>query len=292
MLFLLLNNRSSWPGITASQSLESGLPLRYEEHLKFVHIKIALLRSSAVTEVDQIIAISGVMFFAVTVKATFGFGEALIAMPLLTWFLPIEQTAPVVAMVSVVTGNTILIREWKHIHFRGALQMILPAMISIPIGVWLLRTTDDQIVKIFLALLIVGFAIWSLKREHKQVLSNDQWAPLAGFLAGLLGGAYNTAGPPVVIYGAMRHWSPEKFRGQLQSFFSVCTAWVVTMHYSQGLINERVLFTFLSAIPGLLAGLFVGHLISQRIPVQRFREVIYYLLIIIGLMLLANVLRG
>jgi len=238
------------------------------------------------------VALWAIVFFAVTVKATFGFGEALIAMPLLTWFLPIEQTAPVVAMVSVVTGNTILIREWKHIHFRGALQMILPAMISIPIGVWLLRTTDDQIVKIFLALLIVGFAIWSLKREHKQVLSNDQWAPLAGFLAGLLGGAYNTAGPPVVIYGAMRHWSPEKFRGQLQSFFSVCTAWVVTMHYSQGLINERVLFTFLSAIPGLLAGLFVGHLISQRIPVQRFREVIYYLLIIIGLMLLANVLRG
>ena len=94
------------------------------------------------TEVDQIIAISGVMFFAVTVKATFGFGEALIAMPLLTWFLPIEQTAPVVAMVSVVTGNTILIREWKHIHFRGALQMILPAMTLDPD--WSLAIEDDR----------------------------------------------------------------------------------------------------------------------------------------------------
>ena len=41
------------------------------------------------------------------------------------------------------------------------------------------------------------------------------------------------------------------------------------------LINERVLFTFLSAIPGVTSrDCLLGHLISQRIPVQRFREVI------------------
>jgi len=245
-----------------------------------------------VTGVDELLAISGILFFAVTVKATFGFGEALIAMPLLTWFLPIEQTAPVVAMVSVVTGSSILIREWQHIHFRGALGMILPAMISIPLGVWILRTADDQIVKTLLAAIILGFAIWSLQRDHKQVLSNDRWAPFAGFLAGLLGGAYNTAGPPVVIYGAMRHWSPEKFRGQLQSFFSVCTFWVVTMHVTQGLVNKAVLLKFLSGVPGVVLGLLAGYLISSRIPVQRFRQVIYYLLVVIGLMLLWNVYQG
>lgn len=244
------------------------------------------------TGADDILAISGIIFFAATVKAIFGFGEALIAMPLLTWFIPIEQASPTVALISVVSGSSILIREWKHIHFRGALQMILPAMISIPLGVWLLRTADDRIVKFLLGLMILGFAVWSLQREHRQTLSHDRWAPLAGFLAGLLGGAYNTAGPPVVIYGSLRHWTPEKFRGQLQSFFSVCTIWVVIMHFSQGLITGQVLKNFLSSIPGLLLGLLAGYLVSKKIPAHRFREVIYYLLILIGLMLLWNVVRA
>ncbi|MDC0308110.1 MAG: sulfite exporter TauE/SafE family protein [Planctomycetaceae bacterium] len=244
------------------------------------------------TGIEQALAISGIIFFAGTVKATFGFGEALIAMPLLAWFLPIEETAPTVALVSIVTGSSVLIREWKHVDFRGALHMIIPAAISIPLGVWFLRTIDDRLVKSLLAIMILGFAVWSLKREHKQALSHDRWAPLAGFLAGLLGGAYNTAGPPVVIYGSLRHWSPEKFRGQLQSFFSFSTFWVVMMHFSQGLVTENVLKSFLSAIPGLLLGLIAGHVISKKIPVQRFREVIYYLLIVIGVMLLWNVFRG
>ncbi|MBD3672097.1 MAG: sulfite exporter TauE/SafE family protein [Planctomycetaceae bacterium] len=244
------------------------------------------------TGADEILAISGIIFFAATVKAIFGFGEALIAMPLLTWFLPIEQASPTVALISLVSGSSILIREWKHIHFRGALQMILPSLVSIPLGVWMLRTAEDRIVKSLLAVMILGFAIWSLKRVHRQTLSNDRWAPLAGFLAGLLGGAYNTAGPPVVIYGSLRHWMPEKFRGQLQSFFSVCTIWVVMMHFTQGMITERVLISFASAVPGLCLGLLVGYLVSKKIPARRFRQVIYYLLILIGLMLLWNVIRG
>ena len=40
-----------------------------------------------------------------------------------------------------------------------------------------------------------------------------------GFFAGILGGAYNTNGPPVVIYGSLRKWSPATFRATLQGYF-------------------------------------------------------------------------
>ena len=42
---------------------------------------------------------------------------------------------------------------------------------------------------------------------------------LFGFGAGVLGGAYGMNGPPLVAYGALRHWSPKRFRATLQGYF-------------------------------------------------------------------------
>jgi len=42
-----------------------------------------------------------------------------------------------------------------------------------------------------------------------------------GFIAGIIGGAYNTGGSPVIIYGNCRWWPPNEFKGNLQGYFLV-----------------------------------------------------------------------
>ena len=61
-------------------------------------------------------------------------------------------------------------------------------------------------------------------------MCSRRWAYPAGFIAGCLGGAYNTAGPPVIVYGSLRQWPKEEFRAVLQAFFFVNAVFTVASH--------------------------------------------------------------
>ena len=53
---------------------------------------------------------------------------------------------------------------------------------------------------------------------------------MAGLLSGILTGAYNVGGPPVVIYADARRWTPDAVRSNLQSFFLLKGVMLVGVH--------------------------------------------------------------
>jgi hypothetical protein len=236
----------------------------------------------------EIAAIGGIVFLAALVRATLGFGEALVAMPLLALLLPVRMAAPLVALLAVITGLTVLLREWRHVSLEAAARLTLPAFVAVPMGVYLLRTGDDRLVKGLLAVVILSYTAWSIRRPTGVLLTNDRWAPVAGLVAGFLGGAYNASGPPLVIYGTLRGWPPERFRGMLQSYFTVGGMWVVTTHALGGLLSRDVWQRFVLCIPCVLVASWLGARLSQRLPAERFRLAVHIVLFLIGLMLLAS----
>ena len=47
-----------------------------------------------------------IVFIATLIRSTFGFGEALVAVPLLAFFIPLEVAAPLAVLVSItIAGN-------------------------------------------------------------------------------------------------------------------------------------------------------------------------------------------
>ncbi len=96
---------------------------------------------------------------------------------------------------------------------------MLTTWIGIPIGIYFLKAAPDVIVKSLLGIIITGFGLYNLIVPNLPRLLNEYWAYLTGLIAGILGGAYNTNGPPVVVYGMLRRWDSEKFRITLQRYF-------------------------------------------------------------------------
>lgn len=235
------------------------------------------------------VLICGIVFLSATVRSTIGFGEALIAMPLLGTLLPLQQAAPLVAMLSFLNGIGILIREWQHIRFRDALSFTLPAILTVPLGVWLLQSGDDRIAKSLLAVVIFIFSMWSLIHPDGFRLKDDRWGPVVGLIAGFLGGAYNTSGPPVVMYGALRRWPPERFRAMLQSFFTVTSIWVLTMHFVSGSVTTTVLHYFVTSLPMVALAIWTGHRLAKLISPSHFARIVHLVLILIAVFLLLNV---
>ncbi|MGV3761024.1 TSUP family transporter, partial [Parapedobacter sp.] len=61
-----------------------------------------------------------ILFLATLVRSTFGFGESLIAVPLLALYLPIEVAVPVSVLASVVVAGVVVVHDWHKIHVRSA----------------------------------------------------------------------------------------------------------------------------------------------------------------------------
>src|SRR5262245_5183293 len=108
------------------------------------------------------IAVLAVLFVATAIRSAFGFGEALIAVPLLAFPMPVEVATPLAVLVSVTVAGVVLLHDWHHIQVRSAGWLILSTMFGIPLGLWMLRAVPEPVVKTILAVVIVSFSVYCL----------------------------------------------------------------------------------------------------------------------------------
>ena len=226
-----------------------------------------------------------IVFLAVFVQSSIGFGFALVSMPLLVALLGIQISAPLVALLAFVAEIFILIRYRTALNLRVVAQLTIAAVIAIPLGVLALRNIDEAIITAILGVILVAYALYALFSPRLPQLSGRGWAYGFGFVAGMLGGAYNTSGPPVIIFGNCRGWPPDEFKGNLQGFFLVNSLVVVAVHVFSGNYTSDVWQYFWLSIPGLVVGLIAGFLLSKRINAELFRKIVLVILIILGLAL-------
>lgn len=235
-----------------------------------------------------------VIFVATLIRSALGFGEALVAVPLLALRTPVAVAAPLAVLVSVVAAGVIVVQDWRQIEFRSAGGLLLASLFGIPLGVVLLATADDFIVKLALAAVIIAFSLYSLGATKRQHLSDDHtgWLIACGLLAGVLGGAYGMNGPPLVVYGALRRWPPQQFRATLQGYFLPASALGVIGYASIGLLDGAVARYFLWSLPGVAVAILIGRAINDRINSDRFFRIVYFGLLVTGSILLIQGIGG
>ena len=235
-------------------------------------------------------AVIGVITLATLVRSTFGFGEALIAVPLLAFVIPVKVAAPVAALVSVTVAAVVVVQDWQHVRLRSAARLIASTLFGIPLGLLLLTRVPEPIVKAVLAVVIIGFAVQALRSPAWRRLQDDRFAWLFGFVAGVLGGAYGMNGPPLAMYGSLRRWSPAEFRATLQGYFLPASAVGVAGYFAAGLWTQAVTRLYLMTLPAVVVAILAGRYLNRRIASERFTPAVYGGLIVVGLLLLLTLL--
>jgi uncharacterized membrane protein YfcA len=233
----------------------------------------------------QILAI---LFLATFIRSAFGFGEALVSVPLLALLIPVEVAAPVAVLVSITVAAVAVVQDWHKVHFRSAGWLLLATLFGTPLGLLLLTTVAEQLVKTILAIIIVTFSTYSLLSRRQVELVNDRLAWLFGFVAGVLGGAYGMNGPPLVIYGALRGWSPQHFRATLQGYFLPASLLAMSGYWFTGLWTAAVTHYYLLALPAVVVAIFLGRAVNRRMSGRSFLRYVHAGLIVIGVTLLAQ----
>jgi len=234
-----------------------------------------------------------VIFCATFIRSAFGFGEALVAVPLLALWLPINVAAPLAVLVSITIAGVVVIQDWKKIHARSTLWLVAATLPGIPLGIAMLTRLPPAAVKAVLGAFILTFSGYFLFLKQPPELKNDsrRWLLGCGFLAGVLGGAYGMNGPPLVIYGAMRRWSAPHFRATLQGYFLPASLLGMAGYLAAGLWVPAITCYYLISLPVVVPAIFLGRAVNQRLQGDVFLKLVYCGLMGIGLLLLSQALH-
>ena len=228
-----------------------------------------------------------VIFLATLVRSTVGFGEALVAVPLLALRVPVSVAAPLAVSVSVCIAALIVAQDWREIERRSAGWLVLSSLFGIPFGLLLLTTASDRVVRLILGVIIALFAGHSLFARMRLHLREERrtWLVATGFCSGVLGGAYGMNGPPLAIYGALRRWSPRQFRATLQGYFLAASVAGLVGYAAVGLWRPEVTRYFALCAPGVCVGVLIGRTINRRLRGAAFFRVVHVGLVAIGITL-------
>ncbi len=240
---------------------------------------------------STLILILIVLFLAALTRSTFGFGDALVGMPLLAILTGMQIATPVIQMFGTTIAIFILIRQWRQVDLKSAWKLIVSSLIGIPIGLYYLSKVNENVVKFILAVIIILFALYQLSRPKMVRLKSDRLAIFFGLLGGILGGAYNTNGPPVIFYGTLRDWDPARFRATLQGYFFPTGIGILTGHLIAGFWTPTVIRYYVTGLPVVVAAILLGSFLNRRVPKEKFVRYVYVILIVLGIFLLVDIFR-
>ena len=229
-----------------------------------------------------------VLFLGALARSALGFGDALITMPLLALVLEMRLATPLVALCSSTLALVMLVRGWREVDVSAAWRLILSTLVGVPIGVLLLTSVPEAVIKAILGALLAGFGMYRLRATPAPRLRSDRLSYGFGLFAGMLGGAYNTNGPPIVIYGTLRGWSPDRFRATLQGYFFPTGLMVLGAHAAGGLWTPAVLVGYLHALPVLALALLLGEVLNRRVEPERFSRLLHASLVVMGALLVVS----
>ncbi len=235
------------------------------------------------------ISVLAILFVSSLVRAVFGFGNALVAMPLLAMTsLGMQTATPIVALIATIMSLVIIIKDWKIIDLRITWKLLAATVLGIPFGLLLLKGPYDTAGKVLLALIIIGFSLYCFVRPRLVTLKREWAAYPFGFIAGILGSAYNSNGPPIVIYGTVRKWPPDHFRANLQGYFFPANIIIIAGHGLGGLWTPVVGWYFMLSLPIILLSILIGNTLNRLIPPGHFDRIVHIILILIGMLLLIH----
>lgn len=231
----------------------------------------------------DILLVVVILSFGAFTQSVTGFGAGLVTMAFLPALLGIRVAAPVVALMNLTSEIVLLVKYRNSVQIRTVWPMVLASLLMIPLGVYALSNLDEKLVTRILGCVMAGFALWALLGVRLPELKHPAWGVLAGGLGGILGGAYNTSGPPVIIYGNCRRWLPDVFKANLTGYFILNSILICANHAWRGNFAPPAITYFLISLPVIGLAIWLGFRLDRRINPAIFRKIVLILLLVMGI---------
>ncbi len=111
---------------------------------------------------EIIISLLIIFFISTFVRSSLGFGDALVAMPLLTLVVGLKTATPTVALVATTISITILAKNWKIADLKATFRLVLSSFVGVPVGLVLLKSVNEDFMKALLGAILIIYGVYNL----------------------------------------------------------------------------------------------------------------------------------
>ncbi|MGE0564273.1 MAG: sulfite exporter TauE/SafE family protein [Pseudolabrys sp.] len=217
----------------------------------------------------------GIALLAGVVRGFSGFGSALIYIPLMSAVYGPLVAAPTFVISDVVTGSVFLARTWRLTLWREVLPMAFAAIVAVQFGALILQYTHPDILRWGMSILVVGAVAlmasgWRYHGRPKLAVTIA-----VGLLAGILGGAVQISGPPIIVYWFSSGHAAEILRANFFAYFSMFSFAAAVTYALHGLMTATVLALAVFITPLSILGMATGTWFFQFAKERAYRVVGY-----------------
>ena len=229
---------------------------------------------------------------AYVILGSSAFGAALFTVPILSHFLPLDFVLPMCALIDATAAFALGARFSKEADWSELKWMVPLSLAGAVAGVTLLVALPRQATIGGIGMLLVAYALYSLRRGEATTIVSRAWAPVAGFTGGAFGTLFGVGAPPYAIYLAHRTRDKLAYRATLSNMVIFSVGMRVVVFAVGGLVLADRIAGFLTLVPFALAGLWLGNRLQARISRGGLLRVVSVLLLLIGASLLVRAAVG
>jgi len=220
-------------------------------------------------------AAMAVSILAGAVRGFSGFGSALIFVPLMSAIYDPRIAAGTFLLIDFAVALAVLPTMGREAHWRDVVPLAAAAVIAAQFGALILIYTDAitlrwGIAVVVLILLAVLMSGWRYHGRPKLPVTLA-----VGGLAGILGGAIQIVGPPVIVYWLGSSSSAAIVRANLNAFFSVFAIALFVTYVVRGLLPAHVIVLALLLGPLQVLALSSGTRLFHASSAETYRRVAY-----------------
>ena len=216
-------------------------------------------------------------------------GVGVIAVPLMALAVSPVLAASITLPILIVQ-DVVSVWAFRRTWDRGVLILMLPsAAIGIGLGYALAAFVRPGAVELAVGVISVVFAVQRLWVDRPGAPVREGRAervPWRGVLAGIAAGftsqIAHAGGPPFQIYVLPKRLPRDVFIGTSALFFATVNWMKVPAYWALGQFTPQALSTAAVLLPLAIASTWAGVWLVRRVPAERFYQIIYGLLIVVG----------
>ena len=227
---------------------------------------------------NDLLAVIVIICIAAVLQSISGFGFSLLAMPLLSIFVDIQDAVVIATLCGIFTNAVHLRKDFQLVERSIARRISLSALIGMPLGVVVLSVFSPTHMRTIIGAVIVVL-VFLMMRNFILKTENTNVDIVLGAFSGLLATSVSTNGPPLVFLLQSKQLDPWRLRATLAYVFTIsgCASFIVLMIAGKGSI-EAFQYAMLS-LPAMYLGTVVGRRASLRVTQEAFKRLVYVLLL-------------
>lgn len=232
---------------------------------------------------------AAILFLAYTLFGLTGFGQTVIAMPLLAQILPLKFCVPLVLLFDAVFSIWAAVKFRREANYKELLILLPFLAIGMVVGAKVLLIFHERALLLTLGTIIAAYGIYCLlKKGRHWTWSRPAAAPL-GFVAGVIAATFGTGGPINVIYLSGRIDNKDILRASIATLLVLSVIMRVGILGMNGLFDNSTLWWWwFLLLPGCFAGVKLGNYLHGKLKGNYFLFAIHGTLIASGILLIAK----